>query len=92
MLKLYRSSEDFTNELVQLEILQNDQGIFRRDFRRIVVNGHFKKAKMGWVRMNMTPEQFKKCVAAQRNGKPYKLYFEKRFLCSAPCNPNIGPR
>ena len=43
--RLFRSSEDFTRDVVQVEILAIGGHYFVRNYDRIVVNWKFKKAK-----------------------------------------------
>lgn len=77
--RLFKSSEDFTRDVVQIEILAIGGHYFVRNYDRIVVNGKFKKAKRGWVKLEITDLEFNKMCCAFRNGKPYKIQFDKRF-------------
>ena len=88
--RLFRSSEDFTRDVVQIEILAMDGNYYVRNYDRITVNGKFKKAKRKWVKLGITDLEFKKMCCAFRNGKPYKIQFDKRFLYSMKVNPMIG--
>lgn len=88
--RLFRSSEDFTRDVVQIEILVMDGNYFVRNYDRIVVNGKFKKAKRGWVKLDITDLDFKKMCKAYRGDKVYKIQYENRFLYSMKVNPMIG--
>ena len=88
--RLFKSSVDFTRDVVQIEILVMGGHYFVRNYDRIVVNGKFKKAKRGWVKLDITDLEFNKMCCAFRNGKPYKIQFDKRFLYSMKVNPMIG--
>lgn len=88
--RLFRSGEDFTKSVVQVELLIIDGNYFIRDFNRIVVNGKFKKAKRKWVKLDITDLEFNGMCKAYRGDKPYKIYFDKRFLYSSKVNPMIG--
>lgn len=88
--RLFKSSEDFTRDVVQIEILVISGHYFVRNYDRITVNGKFKKAKRGWVKLGITDLEFNKMCCAFRNGKPYKIQYENRFLYSMKVNPMIG--
>ena len=88
--RLFKSSEDFTRDVVQIEILVMDGQYFIRNYDRITVNGKFKKAKRGWTKLDITDLEFKKLCCAFRNDKLYKIQFQKRFLYACPVNPMIG--
>lgn len=88
--RLFRSHEDFTKGVVQVELLIMGNNYFVRNYDRIVVNGKFKKAKRGWTKLDITDLEFKRMCKAYRNGKPYKIQFDKRFLYSMKVNPMIG--
>lgn len=88
--RLFRSSVDISRDVVQVEILVMGEHYFVRNYYRIVVNGKFKKAKRGWVKLDITDLEFNKMCCAFRNGKPYKIQYENRFLYSMKVNPMIG--
>lgn len=88
--RLFKSSEDFTRDVVQVEILTIDGHYFVRNYDRIVVNGKFKKAKRGWVKLGITDLEFNKMCCAYRGDKVYKIQYDKRFLYSCKVNQMIG--
>ena len=88
--RLFKSSEDFTRDVVQIEILAIRGHYFIRNYDRIVVNGKFKKAKRGWVKLDITDLEFKKMCKAYRGDKVYKIQYENMFLYSCKVNPMIG--
>lgn len=91
-MRLFRSSEDFTRDIVQIEILHRDGVYYKREFRRMCSCGKYFKAKGAWALTGWDDERFKKFVSAYRNDKVYKIYFDKRFLYSAKITKEIGPR
>lgn len=89
--RLFRSSKDFTSEIVQLEILEMENSdVYIREFKRINVNGKFKMAKKGWVKLNKTISEM--AAAHRASGLVYKIQYNKRFLYSAPITKFIGPK
>lgn len=88
--RLFRSSEDFTRDVVQIEILVMCGHYFMRNYDRIVVNGKFKKAKRGWRKLDITDLEFNKICKAYRGDKVYKIQYDKRFLYACKVNPMIG--
>ena len=88
--RLFKSDEDFTRDVVQIEILAMDGQYFVRNYDRIVVNGKFKKAKRKWVKLDITDLEFKRMSKAYRGDKVYKIQYEKRFLYASKVNPMIG--
>ena len=88
--RLFRSSVDISRDVAQVEILVIGGHYFVRNYDRIVVNGKFKKAKRGWRKLDITDLEFKRMCCAFRDGKPYKIRFDKRFLYSMKVNPMIG--
>ena len=88
--RLFRSSEDFTRDVVQIEILAMDGNYYVRNYDRITVNGKFKKAKRKWVKLGITDLEFNKMCKAYRGDKVYKIQYDKRFLYACKVNPMIG--
>lgn len=91
MMRLFRSTENFASDVIQIEILVRDDGIFKRLFKKNVSQGKTFKCKTAWVKLNMTESQLYKKACAFRKGKPYKLQIGGVFLFSVPVNPTMGP-
>lgn len=47
MKKLFKSIEDYTKQVVQIEILQIDDKLYMREWTKIMVQGKARKAKRG---------------------------------------------
>ena len=88
--RLFKSSEDFTRDVVQIEILAMDGLYFVRNYDRITVNGKYKKAKRKWVKLDITDSEFKRMSKAYRGDRVYKIQYENRFLYASKVNPMIG--
>ena len=88
--RLFKSSVDFTRDVVQIELLVIDGQYFVRNYDRIVVNGKFKKAKRKWVKLGITDLEFKRMCKGYRGDKVYKIQYENRFLYASKVNPMIG--
>lgn len=90
MKRLFKSTEDYTKPLVQIEILQIDDKLYQRNWTKIMVQGKARKAKRGWKLMDIKPSQLK--AAGHRNGKLYKITYDGRFLYAAPVTQHVGPK
>ena len=88
--RLFKSGEDFTRDVVQIEILEIGGQYFVRNYDRITVNGKFKKAKRKWVKLGITDLDFKRMCKAYRGDRVYKIQYENRFLYASKVNPMIG--
>ena len=90
MKRLFKSIEDYTKPVVQIEILQIDDKLFIREWTKIMIQGKARKAKRGWKLMKINPSQLK--AAGYRNNKLFKIVHEGRFLYSAPVTQHVGPK
>ncbi len=90
MKRLFKSTEDYTKPVVQIEILQIDDKLYQRNWTKIMVQGKARKTKSGWKLVDIKPSQLK--AAGYSNGKLYKIKYAGRFLYSAPVTQNIGPK
>ena len=90
MKQLFKSTEDYTNQVVQIELLQIGDKLYQRNWAKIMVQGKARKAKSGWKLVDMNPSQLK--AAGYSNGKLYKIKYAGRFLYLAPVTQNIGPK
>lgn len=90
MKRLFKSTEDYTNQVVQIELLQIGDKLYQRNWAKIMVQGKARKTKSGWKLVDMNPSQLK--AAGYSNGKLYKIKYDGRFLYSAPVTQNIGPK
>ena len=86
MKRLFKSQEDFTKQIVQVEYLETEQGNFKREWRKIIVQGKTRKAKGGWCEAG----GYK--AVGHRNERAFKIFFEGRFLYSVPVTKHIGPK
>lgn len=91
MMRLFRSTENFASDIVQIEILVREDGIFKRLFKKNVSQGKTFKCKTAWVKLSITESQLYKKACAFRNDQPYKLHMDGVFLYSAPVKPTMGP-
>ena len=67
MKRLFKSTEDYTKPVVQIEILQIDDKLYQRNWTKIMVQGKARKAKRGWKLMDIKPSQLKLQVIATEN-------------------------
>lgn len=89
MKRHFKSSEDFTKPVVQIEIIELDGTVYIREWRKMSQSGKTFKVKKAWQILNKTLDDM---CAARRNGIVYKLIHEKRFLYSVQLKSNVGPR
>lgn len=87
--RFFKSAEDYTRELVQVELLEIGGVVYRREWRRATVKGKLTKFKSGWVELTDKVDDL--CTGV-RNGLPYRLRYKQHELYSAPLNPNLGPK
>lgn len=92
MMRLFRSTEDYTKDIIQIEILVRDDGIFRRSFKKNESQGKVFKCKTKWEKLNINEKKLYQKACGFRDGKPYKLQIDGRFLFSAPVKPSMGPQ
>ena len=90
MKQLFKSTEDYTNQVVQIELLQIGDKLYQRNWTKIMVQGKARKTKSGWKLVDMHPSQLK--AAGYSNGKLYKIKYDGRFLYLAPVTQNTGPK
>lgn len=88
--RLFKSSVDFTRDVAQIEILAIDGLYFARNYDRITVNGKYKKAKRGWIKLGITDLEFKRMCKGYRGDRVYKIQYENQFLYASKVNPMIG--
>ena len=67
MKRLFKSTEDYTKPVVQIEILHIDDKLYQRNWTKIMVQGKARKAKRGWKLMDIKPSQLKLQVIATEN-------------------------
>lgn len=89
MKRFFKSSEDFTRQIVMVELLEIDGVVYKREWRRMTIAGKLRKVKSAWFQI---PDKIVNLSTGNRNGHPYRLRFDKRELYSAPLHSNLGPR
>ena len=67
MKRLFKSTEDYTKPVVQIEILQIEDKLYQRNWTKIMVQGKARKAKRGWKLMDIKPSQLKLQAIATEN-------------------------
>lgn len=91
MMRLFSTGEDFTKDIVQVQLLIRDDGVFKRQFVKGLAAGKMIKIKKKWEKLQISEKELMKKACGFRKENAYKLHFEGRFFYAAKVKPSMGP-